>query len=326
MKQAKGIYRALAALAALALSLAAAAPLSAQQLVPPGSYRAVDYANTVLQNQSPNSFVWNQNGNGCFGTPGNSATTPFFLFSGSIGGTTVYFPQLITDFSQPTHNELATPTATSQTSSQCSFTAATTYSHTTFQVSSGTGGLQEAVASLSASPVPATVILDPVWYQRVLYLPGLGTPESIIKALKGATNVQIVDVTTSPYVYWRWNGSAYAATALSGGSSAPTVAAGAAAGTSPTISNASGDGNTMVVSLTSGSATTTGTLFTETWATSNAFLYPPTCLVNSTGATAFTAFTYAVTYPSSTHALLTVTATSAPTASTSGYGFRVICQ
>lgn len=297
----------------------------AQTNLPPAQVYARAYAGWSINGQQANTYTFN--GMACNYTPYNVGTSPsFFVFSGSQNGSTVYFPVLISD-ANPALSEVVTPTSTVQTSSTCGFAASTVNQHTTFTLTSGTGGLQEAIASQTQNNPPVSVLLDQFWYNSIFALPSLPTPEAVIKAAIGNNGVQIVDTTTSPWTYWRWNNTAaaYQATSLSGGSALPTVAAGAAAGTSPTISNASGDGNTITVSLTSGTATTAGTLFTETWATSSAFLYPPVCRVWSSGTTVSPAVTTAVTYPSGTHALLTVSVATAPAVSTA-YQYKISCS
>lgn len=305
------------------LLFACCAIASAQSNLPPTWVFARAYNVLNLIGQQANTYTFN--GGACNVSPLNNGNSPsFFAFSGTQASTTVYFPVAILD-ADPTKNEIVTPTSTTQGSGACGFAASTANSHTTFILTDGTAGLQPAIANQPQSAPPSDVLLDQFWYQSVFGLPGRPTPESLIKAATGNTAVQVIDATTSPWTYWRWTGSAYAAVSLTGGTAAPTAAAGAAAGTSPTGPTNTGDGNTFSVALTAGTATTTGSLFTETWATTNAFLYPPACTVWSSGANAFTAFTYAVTYPSATHALLTVTATTAPTASTA-YAFKVVCQ
>jgi hypothetical protein len=314
---------------AVVLTACAFAPSASAQgpaNFPPTWVFARAYAAWNVASATANTYTFNGGpGSPCYASPyNNGQSSSFFVFSGTIGGSVVYNPVAILD-ANPTLSEIVTPTSTTNNSSStCGFAASTTNSHISFNLVSGTAGLQEAIEAQFQGGPPAMVVLDQYWYNLVYGLPGHPTPESIIKAATGSTGTMIVDTTSSPWTYWRWSGSAYAATSLTGGSSAPTAAAGAAAGTSPTISD-SGDGNTVSVSLTAGSATTTGTLFTLTWATSAAFLYPPVCNVWSSGSNSFTAFTTAVTYPSSTHALLTVTASSAPTAATA-YAFKAVCQ
>lgn len=306
-------------------ALLAFCPLAASaQNLPSTWVFARAYNGWNINGQQANTYTFN--GLACNYTPYNGGNSPsFFVFSGLQGTTTVYNPVLITD-ANPAMSEIVTPTSTVQAAGACGFAATTANQHTSFTLGSGTAGLQEAITNQLQAGPPSSVMLDNFWYQLVFGLPGLPTPESLIKAAVGSPTVQIVDTTTSPWTYWRWSGSAYAAaTTLTGGTAAPTAAAGAAAGTSPTGPTNTGDGNTISVALTTGTATTTGTLFTETWATTNAFLYPPACKVWSSGTNPFSAFTAAVTYPSGTHALLTLTATSAPAASTA-YAFKVVCN
>lgn len=309
----------------VAVALFAASVAAPAQNLPPTWVFARAYNGWNIIGQQANTYTFN--GGACNYAPYNNGNSPsFFVFSGLQGSTTVYNPVAILD-ANPALSEIVTPTSTVQGAATCGFAATTTNQHTSFTLVSGTAGLQEAVTNQQQSGPPSNVMLDQYWYNAVFALPGQPTPESLIKAAKGSSNVTIVDTTTSPWTYWRWSGTAYAAaTTLTGGASAPTPAAGAAAGTSPTGPTNTGDGNTFTVALTTGTATTTGTLFTETWATSAAFLYPPTCRVYSTPSQTnqFTAFTTAVTFTSSA-AKLTVTATTAPTASTA-YGFTVVCN
>ena len=292
---------------------------------PPTWVYARAYGAWNLVGQQANTFTFN--GQVCNSTPyNNGQSASFFDFSGSQGSTTVYNPVYILDASASL-SEIVTPTSTTNTSATCGFAGSAANSHTSFNLLSGTGGLQEAVTAQFQAPLPMQVVLDPFWYNTVFSYPINTTtpltPESIIKAVTGSSNVTIVDTTSSPYTFWRWSGTAYAAVSLTGGTTLPTYAAGAAAGTSPTLAH-SGDANTYIASLTAGSATTTGTLFTLTWPTSASFTYAPSCRVWSTGTNAFTAFTTATTYSASA-AVLTVTATSAPTAATA-YKFAVVCE
>lgn len=317
----KYLYRSVLVLF-VGLLLLCAAGAHAQNL-PPTWVFARNYAGLNLIGQQANTYTFN--GGACNVSPLNNGNSPsFFAFSGTQASTTVYFPVAIID-ADPTKSETVTPTSTTQGSGACGFAASTANQHVSFTLTSGTAGLQEAVANQLQSGPPSTVLLDQFWYQTVFGLPGSPTPESLIKAAKGNTAVQIVDATSSPWTYWRWSGTAYAAaTTLTGGTAAPTAAAGAAAGTSPTGPTNTGDGNTMTVALTTGTATTTGTLMTETWATTAAFLYPPTCRVISTGANVLPSFTYAVTFTAAA-AKVTITSVTAPVASTA-YALQIVCQ
>lgn len=325
MEPIKAIRRAVSLGLLFVCAAFASAPYATAQNLPPTWVFARAYNGLSLIGQQANSYTFN--GGACNVSPLNNGNSPsFFAFSGLQGATTVYNPVAIVD-ADPTKNEIVTPTSTTQSSAACGFAGTVVNQHTSFTLTSGTVGLQEAITNQQQSAPPSNVLLDQYWYTQVFGLPGSPTPESLIKAAKGSSNVTVVDTTTSPWTYWRWSGTAYAAaTTLTGGTAAPTAAAGAAAGTSPTGPTNTGDGNTMTVALTTGTATTTGTLFTETWATTNAFLYPPACRVYSTPSATnqFTAFTYAVTFTASA-AKVTVTATTAPAISTA-FNFTVVCS
>lgn len=305
------------------LLFACCAIASAQTNLPPTWVFARAYNGLSLIGQQANTYTFN--GGACNVSPLNNGNSPsFFAFSGTQASTTVYFPIAILD-ADPTKNEIVTPTSTTQGSGACGFAASTANQHTSFMLTDGTGGLQPAITAQLQSGPPSDVLLDQYWYQTVFGLPGLPTPESLIKAATGSPNVQIIDTTTSPWTYWRWSGTAYAvAGTLTGGTAAPTAAAGAAAGTSPTGPTNTGNGNTISVALTTGTATTTGTLFTETWATTNAFLYPPTCKVWTTGANTPSSYTYVTSFTASA-AKLTITSVVAPPISTA-YTFKVVCN
>lgn len=312
--------RGLVLLFAVAIAALSTPMATAQSNLPPTWVFARAYAGWNIIGQQANTYTFN--GGVCNYAPSNNGNSPsFFVFSGYQGSTLVYNPVLISD-ADPTKNELVTPTSTSQTSSSCGFAGTTANSHTSFVLSSGTVGLQEAITSQTQSTWPGNVILDQTWFTAAAALPGHPLPQTLITAATGNTSVAIVDTTTSPWMYWRWNGTAYAATSYSGGSSAPTATAGAAAGTSPTGPTNTGNGNSMTVALTTGSATTTGTLFVETYANTT-FKYIPVCSVWNYG-TNVVGITYAVTW-STDHAVVTVTAPAAPVAATA-YTFKVACQ
>lgn len=312
--------RGLVALGAVLVLALSALPSVAQANLPPTWVFARAYAGWNIVGQQANTYTFN--GGVCNYTPYTNGNSPsFFDFSGYQGASKVYNPVLITD-ANPALSEIVTPTSTVQTSSSCGFAASTANSHTSFVLSSGTVGLQEAITNQMQQVVPGNVILDQYWFTQVRALPTNPLPQTLITTATGNTSVAIVDTTTSPWMYWRWNGTAYAATSYSGGTSAPTAAAGAAAGTSPTGPTNTGNGNSMTVALTTGSATTTGTLFTETYA-NTAFKYIPVCSVWNYGVNTV-GITYAVTW-STDHAVLTVTAPVAPVAATA-YAFKIYCQ
>jgi hypothetical protein len=294
-----------------------------QNNLPPTQVYARAYGQWNIIGQQANTYTFN--GGTCNSTAfNNGLASPTFVFSGSQAGSAVYFPVYIED-ANPALSEVVTPSSTINTAATCGFSASTTNQHVSFTLLDGSGGLAPAVAYQLQSPQPMQVVLEKAWYTSIYGLPTQPLPETVIKAVTGNSNVTIVDQTTSPYTFWRWSGTAYAAQSLSGGASAPTAAAGAAAGTSPTGPTNTGDGNQFSVALTTGTATTTGVLFTETWATTGAFTYPPSCYVWSpAGTTNDPSFTYAITYTSSA-AKITVSKAVAPTASTA-YAYRVSCS
>lgn len=299
--------------AALAMAQTASSPFTASQ------YYASSFNLWSLPASSggqPNNFVW----------PGrtvcNSAgqNLNFFVFSTTQ-------PVLIQD-ANSANSEVVTPSAITSTSGSCGFTAAPSNTHYSFYVKSGTAGLQEAVNQLKdQSAWPAIIVLDRNWFATANTIPGTSA-SSILGAATGDGTVLLEDITQSPAVYYKWNGSAFSSTTSTWTNAAPTAAAGTAAGTSPTI--AIGAGSTALigtVNLTAGTSTTTGTLFTLTYAAtgSGGFGYTATgsCTVTSIGSNSFTAFTVASSGGSTRVA--TVTATSAPTASTA-YKFAYNCK
>jgi hypothetical protein len=162
----------------------------------------------------------------------------------------------------PANTEVVTPSAVTQTATTCQITVTPSNQHYSFQATSGTGGLQEALNAIAPTvPAPSVVWLDRNWYSLANQIPGT-TPSAIISAAVGGVAAILVDNTTAPFAYYVWQGTAYAAGTWV--NTKPTAAAGAAAGSSPSISDA-GSALSGTVSLTTGTATTTGTLFTLTY-------------------------------------------------------------
>ena len=267
---------------------------------------ASDFGQWSIKSQTPNTYVWSP-GTICF-SPANGSATSFNAFNTNA-------PTLIVD-ATPANSEVVTPSAVTQTASTCSITVTPSNQHYSFQMVSGTGGLQENLNAIApTAPAPSIVWLDRNWYGLANQIPST-TPAAIIAAAKGGVSAILVDNTTAPFTNYVWQGTAYASGTWV--NTKPAVAAGAAAGTSPTISDA-GSALTGTVALTEGSAPTTGTLFTLTYGlntspTTSQFNYAPACTVVNTGTSASPALTVATTYPSSTHALVTVSVAVAPTA------------
>jgi hypothetical protein len=276
-------------------------------------YFASDFGLWAVRGQQANTYQWSP-GTVCNVSAGGSSTS-FFAFSTNA-------PVLISDITGPTtNNEVVTPSSVTQTNAYCTIAVSPSHNHYSFQVQSGTGGLQEALNAISPTAVvPAVVWLDRNWYSLANAVPST-TPAAIITAAAGGVSAILVDNTTAPFTNYVWQGTAYASGTWV--NTAPTAATGAAAG-SATSKVATGTALSGTYSFTTGTATT-GTVFTETWATSNQFVYSPVCTVISTGATAPPTLTVTPTYAGGTHALLTVTVAAALT-STTAYSFQWACH
>jgi hypothetical protein len=253
------VVKAVAILAMFCLSLFGRSA-SAQNLPPTWVY-ARDYNYGSIAGQQANTYTFNGPG-ACTYTPTsgslNGLASSFFVFSGTQGATTVYFPVVITD-ATAANSEVVTPTATTQGATTCGFAATTANSHTSFTLGSGTAGLQEAVASQLQSGPTFDVVLDKAWYQLVAPFSGYtggSTAASIIAAVTGNINVAIVDTTTSPWTFYSWNGTKYVPNA-SGGSAASaftsvTQVSAPAALTTVAATCASNGGGCITVSTTGG--------------------------------------------------------------------------
>lgn len=202
--------RAAACLAAVATALAIActiasmrrsSPVYAQQAQQPKWAWAEDYATYSYQGAN-NIFTFPLP---CLATPNNGSQS-FFPF-GPAGAP---FPLLIAD-QTPSNSEIVHPSSTSQTGAGCGFQATAARQHTSFTVRSGTSGLQEAVTALSRAQAPMVVFLDAIWYAAIKQLPGSPSASSLISALKGSAQVNLVDTTQWPWIFYNWNGTQYVA-------------------------------------------------------------------------------------------------------------------
>ena len=114
--------------------------------------------------------------------------------------------------SNPNLTEVATPS--SVYISACSVNMATIYTHVPpFYLTSGTGGLQEAINANQTNDGPNTILLTAEWYK--LISPGNAT--SIITSVHGIPDLGLEDVTTTPSTFYQWNGSQYTALAVGSG-------------------------------------------------------------------------------------------------------------
>jgi hypothetical protein len=220
------IRRTLGIAALICVAALCIVPASAQgpPNYPPTWVYARAYNNWNLIGQSTNTFTFN--GAVCYNSPYNNGQSPsFFDFAGYQGTTLVYNPVFILD-ANAALNEIVTPTSVTNTSASCGFGAAPANTHISFNLLSGTGGLQEAITNqLQVTPV-FDVVLDKYWYQIVSGYTStsatgavtvLTTPQTIIGAVTGTANVGIVDTTTSPWTFYSWNGSKYVTDSSTGG-------------------------------------------------------------------------------------------------------------
>lgn len=241
--------------------------------------------------------------------------TPCALSAGaaSFNAVSASTPIKINDPGNPSIDEIITPTAVVVNSNGCTATLTPTNAHTQpWYITSGSYGLQEAINSTALSGQKNTIILDSLWHQA-------GGGPSISAIAAGSYNSNLLDVTVSPYVAFKWNGTNYVPSYSLNGLSA-TIAAGAAAGSSPTVSNSTGSsGNIITANVTTGTATTTGTLFTETVTASAGNVG---CTVRSVGANNFPVL---ITQTPASTTVATFTVTVAPPVSTA-YVFQLQCQ
>ena len=111
--------------------------------------------------------------------------------------------------------EIAIPISASINGSYCTVSMPTQYTHTSFYLTSGTGGLQEAITnSKLLSGGPNTIILNAEWYELV----SPANAATVIASVTGGASFGLVDVTTTPYSYYQWNGSQYVAVSAGSGS------------------------------------------------------------------------------------------------------------
>jgi hypothetical protein len=193
----------------VALILAAiGAPVFAQTASAPFTaplYYASSFGTWSLNGQSPNTYIF-QGRSLCSSAAQN---LNFFVFNTNA-------PVWIAD-ANTANSEVVTPSAVTNTAGSCGITASTANNHYNFQLKSGTGGLQEAVNTLSGQVgLPAIIALDRNWYAFAANVPGK-TPQSIIAGITGNTGIVLQDITTSPATFYSWNGTAYAFSAAVAG-------------------------------------------------------------------------------------------------------------
>ncbi len=104
--------------------------------------------------------------------------------------------------SNPALTEVATPS--SVYIGACSVNMATVYSHVPpFYLTSGTGGLQEAITANQTTDGPNTIVLNAEWYKLI----APGSAASILASVHGIPDLGLEDVTTTPSTFYQWNGT-----------------------------------------------------------------------------------------------------------------------
>jgi hypothetical protein len=165
------------------------------------TYFADDFANFSVQGQTPNVFLVSASSLCQFTADGKN----FFPFNTNA-------PVLIAE-SVTANSEIVTPTTAVNRSGQCGITASPANPHYSFQLKSGTAGLQEAINALgSGSAVVQNLYIGPAWYALAGNLPGTNAA-AVIAAAKGSTKVRIIDLTASTLTQYTWNGTAYVSSA-----------------------------------------------------------------------------------------------------------------
>lgn len=303
----------LAALAGLpAFAQAGGTPFPVRQ------FFASDYGQWSIPSQTANTFLWSPPGI-CKVSP---PTAPGFLPFNTNA------PVFIVD-ATAANSELLTPSAVTNTASQCGITISPANQHYSFQVISGTAGLQEALNQIpSTVAFPVQVVLDRNWYTLITEITGQ-TAAAAINSAAGSLAAYLTDVTVTPAQNYSWNGTSYTPSAANGTAPAFT-SAGTGAGTGASGAIVAGStGTSGYVTLTTGTTpAASGIIFTLTWPAiaSGGFQYAPSCTVTSIGTThAYTSGTVTTTAGAPATLVLTASAT-AMTASVSGYKFKYVCH
>ena len=155
---------------------------------------------------------------------------------------------------QPTLTEVSTSVTAFVTGSYCavSLGGLSNPHNASFYLTSGTGGLQEALNSgkLNAGG-QNTIVLNARWYELI----APRSASAVITTVHGSTGFGLVDVTTLPYTWYQWNGTQYVAVMIgSGGISGLTLHHLPVATTATTLgdSGATDDGTTLTYPGTGG--------------------------------------------------------------------------
>jgi hypothetical protein len=158
-----------------------------------GQIIAAQYGTWTVQGFAPNTYSFSPTA--CRVAGGNSfffpfsAGTPIRIFDGS-----------------PALSETVVVTSYVDTNSSCAISIAPVNNHQLpWYIGSATGGLQEAINANLTTPAANTIVLTAAWYQSLAAVNT--TAAAVIAAVKGSTQLGLVDVTTVPSTFYSWNGT-----------------------------------------------------------------------------------------------------------------------
>jgi len=191
----KLLVRVLLAIALLLVPYSTSAQSPGQVTAQPGNLAGLLFASSFGQWQVPQGnagqFSWSS-ANFCKANADGFYLNPVFA---------VGTPVTIVD-AVAANTETVVPSAVTVTGSGCSITVNPTHPHLSFYLTSGTGGLQEAINF--ARNLPYQVVVTSDWSR-------LGGQTGMLSAAINGTNVGVVDWRTNCPVPYSWSGSAYVA-------------------------------------------------------------------------------------------------------------------
>ena len=166
-------------IAALGLLLAASLTPAFGQGFIRSSYPAWVYADNYgswsLPGQNANTYSFTPSSICQVTQIDNQNQLTFFAFSSNVAAGPVFVQDI-----NSANSEVVTPTsAATQTQSTCAVSIAPVNSHVTFNLQSGSGGLQEAINAVGASTAsyPTTIVLSANWYRL---LAGISTQNATL--------------------------------------------------------------------------------------------------------------------------------------------------
>ena len=182
-------------LAVLIITLSAVCSLHAQSF--PGQAIATQYAQWRVPSYSPNSYSFPPTV--CNVSLGKQSVAPIFATNAPIK---IIDPD-------PSMTETVTPAGVMYNQQACAINIAPTHQHSSFNLVSGTCGLQESINAQQGAPTVVIITPD--------FTTPLGCSTSTITSAQGSTAVSILDERNAVIVPYIWNGSAYVANPFGAG-------------------------------------------------------------------------------------------------------------